>query len=129
MQRKFFSALFLLTAVAIGLGTLGHSMQWEKHVHGALTGVAPEVVQLLALIWYWVSATMLVFGLLLIWTWRRIAQGDRNLFFIPWMVGAFYLLEGLYATVYLGPFFSVFIVLAVLLGMSTWVLQHMSAPR
>lgn len=129
MQRKLFSVLFLLTAIVIGLGVLGHSLQWGKHVQPALTGVAPQVIQLLALIWYWASGTMLVFGLLLIWTWQRIQKGDRNLFFIPWTVAVFYLLEGIYGALYLGPFFSLFIVLGVLLGISTWGLQRASASR
>ncbi len=129
MQRKFFSALFLLTSIGIGLGVLGHSLQWGRHVQPALSGVAPQVIQLLALIWYWTSATMLVFGLLLIWTWRRILKGDMNLFFIPWTVSLFYLLEGVYGSLYLGAFFSVFIVLAVLLGISTWGLRRTSTRR
>ena len=124
MRRRFFSVLFLLTSLSIALGTLGHGLQWEKHVHPALTGVPPATVQLLALIWYWVSGTMLVFGLMLLWVWRRMAQGDRNLGFVPWLVGAFYALEGGYAALILGPFFWLFVVQALLLCVSTWMLQR-----
>lgn len=124
MSRRFFSVLFLLTSLSIALGTLGHGLQWEKHVHPALTGVPPATVQLLALIWYWVSGTMLVFGLMLLWVWRRMARGDRNLGFVPWLVGAFYALDGGYAALTLGPFFWLFVVQALLLCVSTWMLQR-----
>lgn len=124
MLRKLASAIFLLTACVIGLGALGHASQWGKHVYAAVSGVDPQVFGLLKLIWYWVSGAMLVFGLLLIWIWWRIRQGDKNLFFIPWAVGAFYLAEGVYGTLYLGACYAVFIALAVLLCASAWVLQR-----
>jgi len=124
MLRKLSSAIFLLTACVIGLGALGHGSQWGRHVYAAVSGVDPQVVELLKLIWFWVSGTMLVFGALLIWVWWRIRQGDRNLFFIPWAVGAFYLVEGMCGVLYLGAFFALFIVLAVLLCASAWVLQR-----
>lgn len=124
MTRKFFSALYLLTSLVIGLGAFGHGSQWEKHVHGALTGVTPETVQLLALIWYWVSGTMLVFGAMLVWTWWRMIKGDRNLRFVPWSIGVFYLLDGGYAALTLAPFFWLFPILAGLLFLCTWMLQR-----
>ena len=124
MLRKLSSAIFLLTACVIGLGALGHASQWGRHVSAAVSGVDPQVIELLKLIWYWVSGTMLVFGALLIWVWWRIRQGDRNVFFIPWVVGAFYLVEGVYGALYLGTFFALFIVLAVLLCASTLGLQR-----
>lgn len=124
MLRKFFSALFLLTSIVIVLGSLGHASQWTKHVHDALTGVAPQAVELLEYIWYWVSGAMCALGLLLIWTWWRIRRGDRGLFFIPWIVGLFYLAEGICGMIYVAPFFSVFVILALLLFVSTWALQH-----
>ena len=127
MIRKLCSILFLLTALSIALGALGHGSEWERHVHPALTGVAPATVQLLALIWYWVSGTMLVFGLMLLWVWRRMARGDRNLGFVPWLVGAFYALDGGYAALTLGPFFWLFMVQALLLFISTWGLQRSTA--
>jgi hypothetical protein len=124
MLRKLSSAIFLLTACVIALGALGHASQWGRHVSAAVSGVDPQVIELLKLIWYWVSGTMLVFGVLLIWVWWRIRQGDSNLFFIPWVVGAFYLVEGTYGALYLGTFFALFMVLAVLLCASTLGLQR-----
>lgn len=124
MLRKLASVLFLLTSIVIALGALGHGSQWERHVHAAVAGLPPATVGLLQLIWYWVSGTMLVFGLLLIWTWWRVRRGDRNLFFIPWAVSVFYLVEGAYGAAYLGPFFSLFFVLGLLLALSTGILQR-----
>ena len=128
MIRKLASALFLLTALSIALGALGHGSQWERHIHPALTGIAPATLQLLALIWYWVSGTMLVFGLMLIWVWWRMGRGDRNLGFVPWLIGAFYALDGGQAALLLGPFFWVFVVQAVLLFACTWLLQRTPNP-
>ena len=124
MLRKLSSAIFLLSACLIGLGALGHSSQWGKHVYAAVSDLDPQVIGLLKLIWYWASGTMLLLGILLVWVWWRISQGDRNLFFIPWVVGAFYLMEGVYGVLYLGTFYAVFIVLAALLCASTLGLQH-----
>lgn len=126
MKRKLFSAVFLLTAISVGLGAFGHGSQWSKHVLPAVSGVDAQMIKLLALIWYWVSGTMLVFGILLIWTWWRLGRGDRNLGFVPWMIGIFYFIEGLYGATHLGLFFLLFVVQAVLLCASAWVL---GAPR
>jgi hypothetical protein len=89
-----------------------------------LAGVDRNIVALLALVWYWVGGTMAVFGVLLIWAWWRIRSGDKNLFFLPWTIGACYLLEGVWGTVYLAAFFSLFIVQAALLYTSAWMLRY-----
>ena len=123
MKRKLFSVIFLLTSISIGLGALGHGSQWPKHVRPAVAGLAPEMITLLALVWYWVSGAMLVFGLLLIWAWRRIGRGDRALNPVVWLVSAFYCAEGVWGAIYLGPFFILFVVQAVLLCGSAWVLR------
>src|SRR5207253_8148615 len=78
MRRKLFSALFLVTALSIALGAFGHGHQWSKHVLPVMAGLDPGMIRLLALVWFWVSATMLVFGFLLIWTWWRIGRGERS---------------------------------------------------
>ena len=129
MKSKVASLIFLLTAISVGLGAFGHGSQWTRHVLPTVAGVPADMVALLALIWYWVSGTMLVFGVLLIWSWWRIGRGDRNLLFIPWTIAAFYLLEGLYAAVRLRPFFLLFVVQAVLLAASAWFLQPKALKR
>lgn len=124
MTRKLPSAIFLLTAISIGLGAFGHGSQWSLHVMPALKGLDPDVVRLLELVWYWVSGAMFTLGALLTWAWRRMAQGDTNVAFIPWMSGAFYLVEGVYGAVYLGKFFLLFVVQAVLLWASVSALRR-----
>ena len=124
MKRKLASGIFLLTAISVGLGAFGHGSQWSQHVLPTLVGLDASMIRLLGLVWYWVSGTMLVFGVQLLWTWWRIGKGERNLFFVPWSIVAFYLVEGFYAALYLGPFFLIFVVQAVLLGASAWALRN-----
>jgi hypothetical protein len=123
MRRKLFSALFLVTALSIALGAFGHGHQWSKHVLPVVAGLDPGMIRLLALIWFWVSATMLVFGFLLVWTWWRIGRGERNLLVVPWTIGAMYCTEGVYGALHLGAFFLLFVLQAVLLCGSAWALR------
>jgi hypothetical protein len=67
---------------------------------------------------------MLVLGLLLIWAWRRIGRGDRSLDFLVWLVAAFYGVEGIFSAAYLSPFFLLFVVQAVALCASMWLLRR-----
>jgi len=115
MARQLLSALFLLTAISVGLGAFGHGSQWPRHVAPALTGLDAHLLELLKLVWYWVSGAMFTLGALLVWTWWRMRRGETNLVFVPWMIGAFYFVEGIYGAVYLGAFFLIFVVQALLL--------------
>ena len=123
MTRKLLSALFLLTAITVALGAFGHGAQWSLHVAPALKGAGPELVRLLELVWYWVSGAMFTFGALLAWTWWRMERGATTLAFVPWMIGAFYLAEGIGGAVYLGAFFLIFVVQAMLLWGTSWALR------
>jgi len=122
-MRKLFSGIFLVTAISVGLGAFGHGHQWSAHVMPALPGLEPHLLQLLKLVWYWVSGAMFTFGVLLVWVWSRLRRGDTQLRFVPWVIGVFYLIEGIYGAACLGPFFLLFAVQAVLLFGTTWVLQ------
>ena len=124
MRRRFASGLFLLVALSIGLGAFGHGDQWPRHVSQALGGVAPRVSTLLELIWFWLSGTMLAFGALLVWCWRRLHRGDHGALFIAWTVAGFYLLGGATGTLLLGPFFAVFMVQALLLSIAAFMLRR-----
>src|ERR1700756_4286310 len=53
----------------------------------------------------WVSGAVFTLGVLLVWAWWRMEGGETNLAFVPWMIGAFYFVEGVYGAVYLGAFF------------------------
>lgn len=123
MLRKLASAVFLLTSVLIGIGALGHAHQWRL-LERALGGLRPELFELLRFVWLWASGAMAVFGVLLIWTWWRVRRGDRTLYLVPWLIGAFYLVEGVCGVQYIGPFFSIFIVLGVSLCATTWILSR-----
>lgn len=101
-------------------GGFGHGAQWSRHVAPALEGAAPELRRLLELVWYWVSGAMFTFGALLVWTWWRMRRGATTLAFVPWMIGAFYLVEGIGGAVYLGTFFLIFVVQALLLWGTSW---------
>lgn len=124
MTRKLPSAIFLLTAISVGMGAFGHGAQWSVHVLPALKTLDPHVVRLLELVWYWVSGAMFTLGALLVWSWWRMGRGDTNLAFIPWMTGAFYFVEGVYGAAYLGTFFLLFAAQAVLLWGSVWALPR-----
>lgn len=124
MGRRFASGLFLLVGLSIGLGAFGHGDQWLRHVSQALGGVAPRVFTLLELIWFWVSGTMLAFGVLLVWCWWRLRRGDRAALFVAWTVSAFYLMGGAAGMFLLGPFFAVFMVQALLLSSAAWMLRR-----
>lgn len=123
MGRKFFSALFLIVSLTVGLGAFGHGHQWSAHVSDTLTGVAPDAVKLVELIWFWVSGTMLAFGVLLIWCWWKLSRGDTNLVVIPWVTGGFYILAGTWGALTVAPFFWLFPALGLLLWVSTWMLR------
>lgn len=127
MTRKFFSTLFLIVSLTVGLGAFGHGHQWSAHVAAALGGVAPDAVSLLELIWFWVSGTMLAFGGLLVWCWWRLRRGDMSLAPVVWVAGGFYILAGTWGALWLGPFFWLFPVQALLLWLSTWMLRSKAA--
>ena len=123
MGRKSFSALFLIVSLTVGLGAFGHGHQWSAHVSDMLGGVAPDAVKLLELIWFWVSGTMLVFGVLLLWCWWKLRRGDGSLAMIAWVIGGFYILVGTWAALWVAPFFWLFPVLGALLWLCTWMLR------
>jgi hypothetical protein len=122
MKLRVASVIFLLTAISVGLGAFGHGHQWAKHALPGLGSADPGLVRLLELVWYWVSGAMFVFGCLLVWSWWRIKRGERGFLVVPWIVGAFYVIEGIYGALGLGNFFLLFVVQALLLWGSAWIL-------
>ena len=127
LRRKALSGLLFLTAISVALGAFGHGSEWAKHALPGLTGVDPEMVKLLKLVWYWVSGAMLVFGGLLLWSAWRLSRGDSTLAFVPWGVGFFYFIEGIYGAAALGPFFLIFAAQAMLLCVSAGALASLNA--
>jgi len=125
MKNKLFSGLFLITSLLIGLGAFGHASQWWKHVYPVIgSGITDQhMLHLLLMVWLFVSACMLSFGIILVWIWWRIRKGDRNLMFVPVIIGVLYLITGVCSWFYVAPFFALFVVLGALLLISTWALH------
>jgi hypothetical protein len=128
MLRNLASALFLLTSVLIGLGSLGHAQRWLP-LAASLGCVRPDLLLLLQFVWFWVSGCMAVLSALLIGAWWYILRGDRSLCAVPGLIGAFYIVEGIWGAAHVGVFFSLFIVLGALLCATTWLLYREPAPR
>lgn len=126
MKNKLFSGIFLITSLLIGLGAFGHASQWWKHIYPVIgSGMADQhMLHLLLMVWLFVSACMLSFGSMLVWIWWRIKKGDRNLMFVPAIIGVLYLVTGVFSWFYVAPFFALFVVLGGLLLISTWVLYR-----
>jgi hypothetical protein len=123
MTRQLASALFLLTAITVALGAFGHGHQWSVLVLPALHGVDPQIVAVLKLVWFWVSGAMFTFGVLLVWAWSRLRRGKTQSAVLPAVIGVFYCAEGIYGGLYLGKFFLLFAVQAVLLWVTAWLLR------
>jgi hypothetical protein len=122
-MRKLASGILLLTSVSVALGALGHGLEWS-HALPALRTLEPHLLAVLRLVWFWVSGAMLSLGVLLVWAWWRLRRGDTRAAVVPWVSGLFYLLAGVYGATYVGAFFLIFAVQAVLLFSTTWVLQR-----
>ena len=132
MKQKIFSFVFLVTSIVIGLGAFGHAAQWWKVVYPVLGNRVsdPRMLNMLLAVWLFVSGGMLSFGLVLIWTWLRIRKGDRGVVVIPIGIAVFYFIFGALSWIYVGRFFALFVVLSILLFISTLVLNvHRTAGR
>jgi hypothetical protein len=67
---------------------------------------------------------MLVFGMVIVWTWLRARRGERAIFFASDVIGVFYVLTGVVSVLYTGkPFFWLFFVLGALLLATSLVLR------
>ena len=129
MKNRVASVIFLLTSISVALSAFGHGHQWTRHALPALGNADQGLVRLLELVWYWVSGAMFVFGCLLVWSWWRIMRGERALLVVPWIVGAFYFVEGIYGALGLGSFFLLFVVQALLLWGSAFILGRSTPSR
>ncbi|HEY3646182.1 MAG TPA: hypothetical protein VGM16_12660 [Gammaproteobacteria bacterium] len=131
MPRKFFSGLFLIVSLVVGVGAFGHASQWWRHVAPALSalGADPKFTSLLFSIWLFVSGCMLSFGVILVWVWLRMRKGDQSLLMIPMLIGAFYLVAGVLSCIWVGPFFALFVVLGFLLCLSALGMRRAQTAR
>jgi hypothetical protein len=123
--------VFLVVGIVIGLGAFGHGYSAVK-VHEAIDQfpIAPPIYQTLLIVWYFVSGAMLAFGAMIVWISFRLRAGDASSLFVAYVIGAFYIVFGVCALIYRGgdPFWSLFIVLGVLLEGSALVLRADRPP-
>ena len=134
MLTRLASIVFLLDAIAIGLGGFGHGAS-VRHLHAAIDQfpIEANMHSMLYVVWYFVSGCMFAFCLILIWAWRRVRAGDRYPLGIAAIIGVLYLAIGAFGLVYRNgdPFMATFIVLGGLLlisgyGMSRTVLVSLN---
>ena len=121
MLKKLASIAFLLDAIAIGLGALGHGLA-VRHLHAAIDQfpIDGDMHSMLYVVWYFVSGCMFAFGLILIWAWRRVRSGDPRPLAAASVIGLFYLGIGAFGLVYRhgDPFMFTFVLLGALLLVS-----------
>jgi len=126
MLRKIASVLFLLTALVVMLGAVGH----DSHATRLATELGKQPldshdVKVIILVWHFVSGCMIVFGALCIWAWWRARRGEYSAFFASDMVGLFYIVTGLLSVWYSGiAFFWLFFALGVLLIITSMPLRR-----
>lgn len=125
-MKKVFSFVFLILGIVIALGAFGHGYSAMK-VHAALDNLSmdPAVRDTLFIVWYFVSGTMVLFGLGIIWAWLRFRNGDKKPLIIGFMVAVLYLISGIGAMVYTQGrlFWSLFIIEGALLLTATLVMR------
>jgi len=118
MLKRLASIVFLLDAVAIGLGAFGHGLA-VRDLHAAIDQfpIEADMHSMLYVVWYFVSGCMFAFGLLLVWVWRRVRAGDARPLAAATVIGVLYVAIGVFGLVYRhgDPFMAVFVVLGGLL--------------
>ena len=123
-MSKLASIVFLLDAIAIGVGAFGHGAS-VRHLHAAIDQfpIDADMHSMLYVVWYFVSGCMFAFGLMLIWVWQRLRAGDRDSLTIAAAVGMLYVGIGAFGLVYRNgdPFMAMFVVLGGVLLISGYV--------
>jgi hypothetical protein len=131
MVRSIAWYVFMVVSVVIGLGAFGHGYSARK-VHEAIDQfpIDPAIYKTLFIVWYSVSASMLMFGAMLVWTGFRLRAGDASSLFVAYLIAAFYLALGIGGTIYRrgDPFWLFFILLGVLLLGSSLALRTTHPP-
>jgi hypothetical protein len=128
LKRNLAAAVYWLAAIGITLGAYGHGFQGVKPVRAAIAAstLAPDIVRVIWIVWYFVSGCMVAFGALLFWAWPRLEAGPSSRSTAAFVVGDFYALTGIAAYWYSGgdPFWLLFLVLGVAVSGSTLVLRR-----
>ena len=131
MKRTIAGVLYWVAAITITLGAYGHGFVGIKPVRAAIvaSSLAPDVVRVIWIVWFFVSGCMLSFGILLFWAWPALEAGASSRSSAALIVGAFYAITGIAAYLYSGGerFWLLFLTQGVVVIGSTLVLRRPSA--
>jgi hypothetical protein len=131
MKRTIAAAFYWFAAITITLGAYGHGFIGIKPIRTAVAAstLAPDVVRVIWIIWYFVSGCMLSFGILLFWAWPAIKAGPSSRSSAALIIGAFYAVTGIASYLYSGsePFWLLFVTQGVVVIGSTLVLRRPSS--
>jgi hypothetical protein len=126
MLRKTSSVLFLLTALVITLGALGHDSHAARlAIELGKQPLDGQDLKVIILVWHFVSGCMIVFGALCVWAWWRARRGEHGAFFVSDLIGLLYIVTGLLSVWYSGiAFFWLFFALGGLLVITSLPLRR-----
>jgi len=123
MLEKLASTVFLIDALAIGLGAFGHGLA-VRQVHAAIDQfpIEADIHSMIYVVWYFVSGCMFIFGMTLIWVWLRVRAGDSRPLVAATFIGILYIGIGAFGFVYRGGdlFMAFFAVLGSVLLLSAY---------
>lgn len=118
---------YRISGGVIALGGLGHSLGGYDKVQLALAGatLAPPIQSLLAAVWHFAGAAMVVLGTCLLLEFRRWRRAPAQGLVLGPVVALFYTGFGAYAVWFTADaFFWTFVVLGGLTGASTLVITR-----
>ena len=128
MKRTIAAAFYWLAAITITLGAYGHGFQGIQPVRAAIaaSALAPDIVRVIWIVWYFVSGCMVTFGILLFWAWPALEARSSSRSGAALIVGAFYSLTGIASYLFSGrdPFWLLFVTQGVIVIGATLVLRR-----
>jgi hypothetical protein len=128
MKRTIASAFYWIAAITITLGAYGHGFVGVKPVRAAIAAstLAPDVVRAIWIVWYFVSACMVTFGILLFWAWPALEAGASSRSSAALVIGALYAVTGIASYLYSEgePFWLLFVTQGVVVVGSTLALRQ-----
>jgi len=131
LKRTIAVACYWFAAISITLGAFGHGFVGVQPVRAAVAAstLAPDVVRVIWIVWYFVSGCMVAFGTLLFWAWPAFKAGSSSRSSAALIIGAFYVITGIASYLYSGrdPFWLLFLILGVMVIGSTVVLSRSRA--
>ena len=130
MKRTIAAVFYWLAAITITLGAYGHGFVGDQPIRAAIeaSALAPDVVRVIWIVWYFVSGCMVTFGILLFWVWPALQARSSSRSSAALIIGAFYAVTGIASYLYSGrePFWLLFVTQGVAVIGSTLVLQRPS---